>query len=142
MTTDEKGAIAQAKIIAAAVALRVPVLQPVNDGLRYDLVFYLGRFLRVQCKWASRRGDVFVVPFRTCRRNADGFLRTRYSSTEVDVVAAYFAENDRCYLLPMIEFDGRTMVSLRLAPSRNNQREGVNWAKDYEMEATLRRLGP
>jgi hypothetical protein len=43
----------------------------------------------------------------------------------------------------MDHFDGRTQVDLRLAPSRNNQRIGVNWASDFELEATLERLlGP
>ena len=66
----------------------------------------------------------------------------RYSSAEIDALAAYSAELDRCYLLPM-SLATRRMVHLRLAPSRNNQLIGVNWARDYEFGATLSRLrGP
>jgi hypothetical protein len=36
---------------------------------------------------------------------------------------------------------GRRLVHLRLADSRNNQRQRINWVKDYEFEATLARLG-
>ena len=39
MTTDQKGTIAETSIVAAAVKLGIGVLKPVNDGLRYDLVF-------------------------------------------------------------------------------------------------------
>jgi hypothetical protein len=101
MTTDQKGAIAEAKIIAAAVELGIPVLSPFNDGLRYDLVFDLGSLVRVQCKWASRRAGTIIVPFRSCRRGPEGFVRTKYTSAEVDAVAAYSPDTARCYFLPM-----------------------------------------
>jgi hypothetical protein len=32
-------------------------------------------------------------------------------------------------------------VQLRLAPTLNNQRQGINWAEHYEFEARLRALG-
>jgi hypothetical protein len=45
------------------------------------------------------------------------------------------------YYLPADEFPARTQIQLRLAPTRNNQRELVNWAADYEFAAKLERLG-
>lgn len=36
----------------------------------------------------------------------------------------------------------RTAVQLRLAPTRNNQRRLINWAKDYELGARLTAYGP
>jgi len=30
-------------------------------------------------------------------------------------------------------------ISLRLAPTRNNQTRHIRWARDYEFEASLRR---
>jgi hypothetical protein len=30
-------------------------------------------------------------------------------------------------------------MSLRLAPTRNNQALGLHWAQDYELEASLKR---
>jgi hypothetical protein len=141
MTTDQKGAIAEAKIIAAALELGIPVLQPFGDGLRYDLVFDLGVLVRVQCKWASRRGETLIVPLRSCRRGPDGFIRTRYTAAEVDAVSAFAPDTGRCYFLPMAEVGGRSMVALRLAASRNNQQAGIRWAKDYEFAATLGQPG-
>ena len=44
---------------------------------------------------------------------------------------------DRCYFLPLDVFAGRTVIQLRLTAARNNQRAGVNWAKDFEFDATL-----
>jgi PD-(D/E)XK endonuclease len=100
LTTDQKGAIAEAAIALAAIELGIGVSRPLGDE-RYDLVFDLGtRFLRVQCKWASREGEIVLVRSYSCRRTRDGLLRRPYSTDEIDAVAAYCAELDRCYLLP------------------------------------------
>jgi hypothetical protein len=144
VTSDEKGSIAEAAIVAAAIKLRVPVLKPINDGRRYDLVFELGnRFLRVQCKWAPRRGNCILVGSCSCRRGRDGFIRSMYSPNEVDVVAAYCPDIDQCFAIPIARIDGHPSMTLRLSPTRNNQRKGVNWARDFDFTATLQRLaGP
>jgi hypothetical protein len=49
----------------------------------------------------------------------------------------YCPQLDRRLLIPSDRFDGHSQLVLRLAPSRNNQRLGVNWADDYEFEARL-----
>src|SRR3954453_23790161 len=57
-----KGAIAEAAIASAAIELGIVVLRPLVEGRRYDLLFDTGdRLLRVQCKWAPRRGGVVVA---------------------------------------------------------------------------------
>src|SRR5205823_1271414 len=99
MTTDQKGTIAETSIIAAAVRIGIGVLKPINDGLRYDLMFDLSsRLVRVQCKWAVRRVAVVVVPLRSCRRTRDGYLRCPYTADETDAIAAFCAEINRCFL--------------------------------------------
>jgi PD-(D/E)XK nuclease superfamily protein len=139
LTTDQKGAIAEAAIALEAIKLGIGVSRPLADE-RYDLIFDLGsKFVRVQCKWATKRGDVVAVPCRSCRRGPDGFIRRSYSAVDVDAIAAFCREIGTCYFLPLDRFDGRTFVHLRLAPTRNNQQRGVNWAKDYEFAATLGR---
>jgi hypothetical protein len=88
---------------------------------------------------------VLVIRCYSCRRGPNGLLRRYYTRTEVDAFAAYCADLDRCYFLPMDIVAGRVQVQLRVAPSRNNQKLGINWAKDFEFAATLRRepiLGP
>jgi hypothetical protein len=61
LTTDQKGATAEAAIVQAAIEAGLGVGRPVVDQ-RYDLIFDLGlSLLRIQCKWASRVGDVLVV---------------------------------------------------------------------------------
>ena len=142
LTTDQKGNIAETAITAAAVRLGVDVYRPVGEGGRYDMIFEIDeRLWRIQCKWAPRQGDVIVLRCYSSRRNRDGFLRRKYRPGEFDAFAAYCPENETCYLLPYADFSGRTEIHLRLGACKNNQRVGVNWAKEYEFAATLGRPG-
>jgi antitoxin (DNA-binding transcriptional repressor) of toxin-antitoxin stability system len=141
LDTNRKGAIAEAEIAAAAIRLGIPVLRPLAEHGRYDLALELGdRFLRVQCKWARRRGSVILVPCRTNRRAAEGFRRTFYSHDEIDALAAYCADVDRCYLLPGPMIWGKTMIQLRLEPARNHQRAGLHFSTHYEFSGAVAQL--
>ena len=93
------------------------------------------RLLRVQCKWAVRSGEVVVVRCYSSRRAREGMRVRKYTAAEVDVIAAYCADIDRCFVLLPRHFDGRRQLHLRLGPSRNNQRCGVNWADDFLLES-------
>jgi len=47
------------------------------------------------------------------------------------------------YVLSPEQFAGRRNVHLRVAPSLNNQQNGINWASDFAFEARLEALlGP
>ena len=134
LTSDQKGAIAESSIAAAAIKLGIGVYKPLFEGGRYDLIFDTGILVRVQCKWAVRQGDVVLVRCYSCRRTRDGLIRRLYSAADIDAFAAYCADTDRCYLLPFARFEGRSQILLRLAPTSNNQQSGVNWARDFELE--------
>jgi hypothetical protein len=138
MTTNQKGAIAEAGITLAAVKLGIDVYRPVAEGGRYDLVFDTRwGLLRVQCKWASRRGDVLTISCRSCRRSRIGFVRRSYTALEIDAIAAYSLDLDECYYVPIERVTDRPSIRLRLGPTRNNQAQRINWAKDFEFAARL-----
>ena len=139
VTTDQKGAIAEACIAAEAIKLGVGVFRPLGDE-RYDLIFDTRpNLLRIQCKWAKRRGNVLIVHCMSSRRTADGFRRRTYSADEVDAIAVYCMQIDRCFLIPIARVADKPSIALRIGPSRNNQRQGINWADDFDFAATLRR---
>ena len=143
LTTDQKGNVAETAIAAAAVKLGVEVYRPIGEGQRYDLIFDIdSRLLRIQCKWSTRYDDILIVRCYSTRRIAGGkIVSRRYTEAEIDAVAVYCDELDRCYLLPVELWSGRRQIHLRLAPARNNQLLGINWAKDFEFDATLRPHG-
>ena len=136
LSTNQKGAIAETCITAAAVRLGMQVYRPVVEGGRYDLILDTGgRLIRTQCKWAKRCEGVVVVRTRTSRHTPRGYVRATYSSAEVDGIAAYCDDNGECYFIPIDLVHGRVSVSLRLAPARNNQMVLVHWAADYRLGA-------
>jgi hypothetical protein len=143
LTTNQKGAIAEMKIAAIAIDVGVGVCLPVADEA-YDLILDVGHsLLRVQCKWAARIGETVLIRCRRCRRGPQGLIHRSYASGEIDAVAAYCRELDQAYLLPVEMSVERAAVQLRLTPTRNNQKMGIHWARDFELGATLSRLmGP
>ena len=48
-----------------------------------------------------------------------------YSADEVDVLAVYSPVTDKVYWLVLEHFEGKKSVSIRLKPSKNNQKKGV-----------------
>ena len=101
VTTDQKGAIAEAAIACEAIKLGIGVFRPLGDE-RYDLIFDARpTLLRIQCKWVTRRRGVLTVFCVSRRRAAEGFRYRTYSADEVDAIAAYCLEIDRCFLIPI-----------------------------------------
>jgi hypothetical protein len=131
--TQRRGSTAEAAIALAAIRQGFGVFRPQNDGERYDMILDLRpQLVRLQCKAASLVGDVIIVRCRSGRRTRKGIVMRAYTSDEIDAFAAYCEEVDRCFLLPIDRFEGRTAVTLRLGAPRNNQAAGVNWADDYD----------
>ena len=89
LTSNQKGAIAEAEICAAAVRLGIPTFRPVAEHGRCDLVLdYRGRLMRLQCKWGSLEDGVIRVRLRTSRHTPrNGYVRTTYSANEIDAFA-------------------------------------------------------
>jgi prevent-host-death family protein len=139
---NHKGAIAEAKIAAAAVELGIPVLKPISEHGRYDLVFEVdGRLFRIQCKWAARRGEVLTVYTGGNYLSPRGYVRSTYTSDEIDAIAAYSGELGCCYLLPIEVVAGQFMVHLRLSAPKNAQRASIHWASQYEFSGAVAQLG-
>ena len=135
LTTNQKGAIAETAIAHEAIKLGIGVYRPLADE-RADFIFDLGsRLVRVQCKWATRYDDVIVARLYGARRTATGLRRIFYSAEEIDAFAIYC--DGECYFIGIDEVAGRSQLLLRLGDTRNSQRAGINWARDFRFAAKL-----
>jgi hypothetical protein len=138
LTPSQRGAVAEAAFATAALELGLTALRPICEGRRYDLVLDLEpRLLRVQCKLARHRGGALVIQLQTNRCTPAGYVSTSYTAEEVDAIGAYAPDLRRCFLIPIAEVCGRRAVHLRLEPTKNNQAEGIKWARDYALATTL-----
>jgi PD-(D/E)XK endonuclease len=129
MKTATKGNTGEAAVLNALVELGLNVLVPFGSGQPYDLVVHLAddAFLRVQCKTAWRVGGCLVFKARSTDhgRGPQSYVGL------ADIFGVYFPPTRSVYLVPLeavADHQGR----LRLEPTRNNQRDRVTYAADYE----------
>jgi prevent-host-death family protein len=135
-STNHKGAVAEAKIAAEAIALGIPVLKPIAEHGCYDLAFDLGsRVLRVQCKWGALQGDVISARIGRSRHTPRGYVVRTYSATEIDAFGIYCGDLDRGYLVPIHVAPEQHALHLRIEAPKNAQRASLHWAADYELGA-------
>ena len=139
---NHKGNVAELAIAKEAASLGLSVFAPLTEHERYDLIIGIkGRLLRVQCKWAACQGDVIYVRLRSSYHSPTrGYVVSTYDASEIDAVAVYCGDLDRCYLLPIDLVAGRGVVTLRLRQTRNNQRAALNWASKYELPGAVAQL--
>jgi hypothetical protein len=129
MTTAGKGNATEAAVLNAFVVVDYPVLVPFGGGHAYDLGVDLGRdgFLRVQCKTGRPTGDCIVFNSRTTDH---GQGRRTYEGL-ADIFGVHFPPTGAVYLVPVSDVPG-FVPRLRLRPTRNNQKQGIRFAADYE----------
>jgi hypothetical protein len=121
----------EAMVLAALIDRGYRVWVPFGEGHPFDLAVYLdeGTWLRVQCKTARpQQGCVVFNPHTTDH----GRGRLSYVG-RADLFGVYFPPRRAVYLVPVTavtSFSGR----LRLKPPRNNQRKGIRFAAEYEID--------
>jgi PD-(D/E)XK endonuclease len=122
-------------MIAANLVRRgYKVAIPYGEDWDFDLIVCRDEKLeRVQCKYTRSDGKVVIV---RCSSHSltNGRVRAtkRYTGSMVDWIAVYDATTDRCYYIPAAQLgDGMMTMTLRLAPTRNNQVSGIRRAEDY-----------
>jgi PD-(D/E)XK endonuclease len=122
-------------VMAVLRELRIPLLLPLGENTRYDLVIELGdRLARVQCKTGRLR--LGAVEFATCSSYAhlpSPKETSRDYLGEVDFFAVYCRQTNGVYLIPIEDLQTRRQGRLRVDPPRNNQRRRIRFAADYEI---------
>jgi hypothetical protein len=96
---------------------------------RHDLVIDIdGRFVRAQCK-TGRLRRTRVLPRHEREVEYQQGVRSRYRG-EADLFLGYCADTAQVYAVD-VEDVGSCEVKLRVAPTANNQEQGVRGAADY-----------
>jgi len=133
-TTKTKGDLAELMVAADLREKGYKLAFPFGEDWNYDLIFENdGKLERVQVKYAESDGAVLAV---RCRSHSltNGKIRRikRYTAAMIDWLAVYDKSTERCYYIPATKLgDGMSLMHLRLAPTMNGQRVGINFADDY-----------
>lgn len=94
---------------------------PYGEDSKYDLILDTGeKLLRVQCKFAHLSSDGSNISI-TCLSN-----NKKYLPGSIDCYAT--VHKGKCYLIPYVN---QKVISLRLTPPKNNQKEFIRFAHDY-----------
>jgi hypothetical protein len=133
-----RGDVTEAAVLAALVRHELHVLIPFGHDGPYDLVVDVddGVFIRVQCKTA-RHTSPDRIEFNSC--STDHGHGTRDYVGRADVFGVHCPALDRVFIVPVAEAV-RHKTTLRLTPTRNNQRRRVRRADAYDVAAWVRSL--
>lgn len=129
--TCRKGEIAKCAVLKRAYEKDIVVSIPTIDT-DYDAVMEVeGRLLRVQVKYidacAKNNGSV-ELGLRRTTRNRKVLL---YSREEIDAIVAYIPSVDKVIWMPHELWDGRSSMTIRISPTKNNQKSRVVMLDDY-----------
>jgi hypothetical protein len=141
-STNQKGNVAELAIAKEAARLGIDVLKPLTEHGRYDLALDIqATIVRIQCKWGHHDGDVIRVRISSSYHSPTrGYVKATYDAKEIDAVAVYCESLDRCYLLPISQLAGKSMINLRVGPAQNGQRAALNWASKFEFHGAVAQL--
>lgn len=132
-STNWKGQLAVSKVEVRAIELGYIPNRPLMD-CRYDLIIDKNsQLFRVQVKYASGNptnsfGSVNArLAYETRRRRQV----ISYSDDEVDALVVYIPQLDKLCWFPTPVFVGKKMLSIRIIPSKNNQKSNIIEASKY-----------
>ncbi len=140
--TAHRGLVGQTIILAKLVELGKEILLPWGDHRRYDIAYYessdasdVGKLIRVQCKVGWFYDDGAGVEFSTMSvlvKPGRSHIRRGYRG-EIEYFAVYCPDNGKIYFIPVEDVPDGSKARLRLKITKNNQQQGILWAKDYEL---------
>ncbi len=118
-------------MLRALVERDFAVLVPFGEGHPYNLVVHLRseQFLRIQCKTARVQNGCVVFNSRSTdhARGQGTYLGL------ADAFGVFSPSTDSVLLVPVNQVP-TSVVYLRLEPARNNQRTGIRFATDHEID--------
>ena len=135
MNTKQKGDIAVSRIISRLLELEYSVSIPFGDCQKYDLIFDdKGDLKRVQVKTGLYLNG--VIKFKVCsisRRSKGKDIYQRYPAS-IDYFGVFCPQLNKTYLIPFSTISHlKTDATIRVDIPKNNQKENVLYAKEFEL---------
>ena len=137
MNSKQIGDITELTVMLAFVQAGYNILIPYGDREKYDFVADINNnFIRIQVKTSHsiNNGESFEFSCKSSTTNNGKKTYVSYTKNDIDFYATIF--NNQCYLIP-VEECGSSAKRLRILPTKNNQCQGICWAKNFEIEKVL-----
>ncbi|MCK4819798.1 hypothetical protein KA005_28790 [bacterium] len=124
MNTHQKGRLSEAHVLRALLLVGYQVFIPFGEQHRIDFVIadQEGKLFKVQVKTAQliERDRIIIRTANTTRK--DGKLVTKSYVGDVDFIAAYCPDLDKCYLIPIEEDSPKYMLTLYVGDNPSGKR--------------------
>lgn len=129
--TTRKGEIAKCKVLLRSYEKGIAVSVPTVD-CDYDLIIdQEGKLHRVQVKYAAGKSGASGSVLLNLRRTTRNKKVLVYEAKNVDAILVYLPATDRVVWLPPKLWAGKTSLTIRYEPTKNNQAKVLLNAKDY-----------
>jgi len=128
MLTKQIACEGELRFAAEFVRKGYNVFMPTTEDGPIDLVIHKENlFKKIQVKSTKRKNGVLLIKLRS----TNNWSNKKYTKSDVDIIAAYDYEHKIGYLLDIKNFEGMSEVSLRLEPTKNNQKNKIRSAEKY-----------
>ena len=129
MNTLIKGDIAEKKFELLCIEKNIGIFKPVNSGNVIDYIIILnGIPQRVQIKYCTMRNGKIEMYMYKDSINSKSSKRRFYTTANIDLFLVLC--NDIWYSIPITVKEQKCII-LRVNPTKNNQKSGVNFAEKY-----------
>ncbi len=105
---------------------------PLTEHAPFDLIITkdgVSQTVQVKTRNLNSRG-VIEISFRQSYSTSRGVHTKQWNKKEINLVCVFCPQTDTCYYFNPNKFH-RT-ISLRVEMPKNNQKQGIHFAKDYQ----------
>ena len=135
MNNKAKGEFSEARTLYEFQKYGIPVCLPWGDNQRYDMIAeFNGKFNRIQIKTSNEEENGAIKCYcRSSKNHTTNKVCDKYIG-EVDYFVFYNQTYDKIAMVPMEEIGTKTVINLRILPTKNGQTKGIRFFEDYTFD--------
>lgn len=124
------GEIGERIAIGELAKFGIDILLPMSDNLPFDFVIMSNnRFYKCQIKTSTQKSENGALRFSLTSNNWNKGTVHKYTDDEIDILIC--CDLKTIYLFKFSEIEGKSSIFIRETDTKNRQKEGVWFAKDY-----------
>lgn len=130
-----KGEYSEARALCEFQKYGVPVALPWGDNQRYDMIAeFNGKLNRIQIKTTNEEENGSIKCYcRSSKNHTTNKVCDRYVG-QVDYFVFHNQTHDIIALVPIEVVGDKSVISLRIEPTKNGQQKGIHFFEDYTFD--------